>query len=219
MPRFNGKRLTEGAHTARASGRVLAVLFLLASFSATSPLRSEAQVVSARAGVVCHVAGDVSYHPHSKDGSVQKLEVGMELNNGDLVLTGDNAIAEWSLNPNSYLTVNANSHVRLQETSLDRMRFDIERGDMVINMRSLSSGVSLALHAPPGLLSVHKPGRYIIRIAESGETEAIVVKGELRYKDKNGRLNSVKAGRQVNFYRGEKIDNGVQQRPYSGQSK
>ncbi len=159
--------------------------------------------------MVCHVEGDVWHHSHSKGEKVQQLEVGTKLNQGDLVLTGDKGFAEWSLNPDSYLRVAANSQVRIQETSLDRMRFDIERGEVFINIRSLNNGASFALHTPPGLLTVYKPGRYLIRVAESGETEAIVGKGELRYKDKKGKRNSLKEGRRVYFYKEEKKGNGA----------
>lgn len=209
MPPFSGKHFTRCADTARASGRMLLAFLLLVLCLATLPSRTEAQVVSARAGVIRHVDGEVWYHPHSKDGRVQQLEVGVELNNGDFVLTGGKGLAEWSLNPDSYLKVAAKSLVRVDETSLDRMRFDIERGEVFINILSLNKGASLVLHTPPGLLTVYKPGRYLIRVAESGETEAIVGKGELRYKDKKGKLNSVKEGKRVYFYKVEKRGNGA----------
>ena len=40
--------------------------------------------------------------------------------------------------------------------------------------------------------------------------EAIVVEGELRYKDKGGKLKSVKKGKRVFFYKGEKTNDGAQ---------
>ena len=220
MPPFNSKHFIEGCHKARESGKALTALLLLASCFAVLASGVKAQVVSARAGVVCHVDGEVWYHAHSsKGGGVQQLEVGTELNNGDFVITSDKGLAEWSLNPDSYLKVAANSHVLAQETNLDRMRFDIKRGEVLINIRAFNNGASLVLHTPPGLLTVYKPGRYLIRVAEGGETEAIVGKGELRYKDKNGKLTSVKEGRRVYFYKEERIDNGAQPRPNSSQSK
>lgn len=208
MPPFKAKNIIEGCHKARASGQVLTTLLLLASCFAMSASGVKAQVVSARAGAVCHVDGEVWYHAHSKGGGVQQLVVGIELNDGDFVITSDKGLAEWSLNPDSYLKVAANSHVLVQETNLDRMRFDIKRGEVLINIRALNNGVSLVLHTPPGLLTVYKPGRYLIRVAEGGETEAIVGKGELRYKDKNGKPTSVKEGRRVYFYKEEKKGNG-----------
>lgn len=60
------------------------------------------------------------------------------------------------------------------------------------------------LNTLPSLLTIHKPGRYIIRVNANGETEAIVVEGELRYKDKEGKLNSLKKGKRVYFYKVEK---------------
>lgn len=178
------------------------VLLLSVFCFAISPIQVGAQVVAARAGVVCHIDGEVWRHPHSKSG-VEQLGVGTQLNNGDLVLTGEKGLAEWSLNPDSYLRVTAKSQVRVQEASLRIMRFDLERGEVFINIRHLSNGTSLVINTPPGLLTVYKPGRYIVRVSESGETEAIVGKGELRYKDKKGKLNSVKQGRRVYFQKVE----------------
>jgi hypothetical protein len=140
----------------------------------------------------------------------------MALTNGDMVLTGDKGSAEWSLNPDSYLRVAAGSHIQVGETSLDRMRFDIKRGEVFINMQSFSDGVSLVINTPPGLLTVHKAGRYLIRVAENGETEATVAKGELRYKDENGKLKSLKESRRVYFYKVVKKNNGSQPQPHPG---
>jgi hypothetical protein len=98
------------------------------------------------------------------------------------------------------MTVSADSVVRVYEGALDRMHFDVERGEVAVVSRSLSGGASLVIHAPPGILSVHKPRRYLFHVAEGGETEAAVEKGELRYTENNKSV-SVRKGRRVHFRR------------------
>lgn len=101
------------------------------------------------------------------------------------------------------MTVAADSVVRVYEGALDRMHFDVERGEVVVVSRTLGGGASLVIHAPPGILTVHKPGRYLFRVGDGGETEASVEKGELRYEEK-GKTLSVKQGRKVTFKRAER---------------
>jgi hypothetical protein len=116
------------------------------------------------------------------------------------VFTSKTGSVTWALNPDSYMVVAADSVVRVYAAALDRMHFDVERGQVVVVSRSLKGGAALVIHAPPGILAVYKPGRYLFRVAEGGETEASVEKGELRYEEK-GRTVSVRKGRKVYFRR------------------
>jgi hypothetical protein len=184
-----------------------AVTFLLALYAA--PVSAQERVVSARAGLVTGLESEVTHHCHEKAGGVEKLPAGARLHDGDLVYTSKGGRVTWALNPDSYMTVSADSVVRVYSGALDRMHFDVERGEVVVVSRSLSGGASLVIHVPPGILSVHKPGRYLFRVAEGGETEASVEKGELRYEEK-GRTVSVKKGRKVYFKRvGKTTEHGT----------
>jgi hypothetical protein len=69
---------------------------------------------------------------------------------------------------------------------------------------SFKGGASLKIHTPPELLTVFKRGRYRFRVAENGETEANVERGELRYVDEQGNLAKVKKGKQINFVKRRK---------------
>jgi ferric-dicitrate binding protein FerR (iron transport regulator) len=164
--------------------------------------RTQERVISARAGLVIGVEGEVLYHCHEKGDRVERLQAGERLHDGDQVFTSATGRASWTLNADSYMRVAADSAVRVYDTSLDRMHFDVDRGEVVV-CRSLKDGASLVVHAPPGLLTVHKPGRYLFRVGDGGETEASVEKGELRYEEK-GKTVSVKKGRKVTFQRVEK---------------
>jgi len=146
------------------------------------------------------VQGEVLYHRH-EDKGVRQLDVGTRLNNGDIVFTTNNSCAEWSLTPDSYLRVANDSHVQVNEASLDHMRFDVMKGEVLITLRSLQKGTSLEIKTPPALLTISKPGIYRILVAATGETDADVGKGELQYVDSRHRLNKVKSGTSVHFYK------------------
>ncbi|HJU48610.1 MAG TPA: FecR domain-containing protein [Gaiellaceae bacterium] len=182
--------------------RALAAVTILLTLYA-APAQAQQRVVSARAGLVTGVEGEALYHCHEKGEGVEQLPAGAMLHDGDLVYTSKGGRVTWALNPDSYMTVAAESVVRVYTGALDRMHFDVERGEVIVVSRSLGGGASLVIHAPPGLLTVHKPGRYLFRVAEGGETEASVEKGELRYEEK-GKTLSVKKGRKVTFQRVEK---------------
>ena len=164
---------------------------------------AEAQVVSARAGVVTRAEGEVFYQPSGEKDS-RRLQAGVRFGGGDAVITARGARAEWSLTPDSYLQVGPDSSVRIYELSSGQLHFDVERGEVYVIVRSLEKGTSLVVHAPPGLLTVYKRGRYRVRVAAGGDTDAAVAEGELRYADAKGNLIRVGKRKEVHFFTGEK---------------
>ncbi len=165
-----------------------------------APTRLQAQVVSARVGQVCHIRGEVLYHRHEEKG-VRQLHVGATLNDGDIIFTTGGGRAEWSLTTDSYLQATGDSQIVVRETRFHKMRFDVMKGEVLITLRSLEKGASLVISTPPAPLTIYKPGIYRILVAADGETGADVGKGELRYVDRRGRANKVKAGKRVHFYK------------------
>jgi hypothetical protein len=159
----------------------------------------QGQVVAARAGIVTRAEGEVLYGAQG-DREMRRLQIGVRLANGDAVTTALKSRAEWSLTPDSYLQVGADSRVRIYETSLDRMHFDVERGEVFIIVRSLAGGEALVVHAPPGEVIVRKPGRYRFRVAASGETEAAVSSGELRYINEQGKTVIIRKRKRIRFH-------------------
>lgn len=186
-----------------ALANITTVLFSLAALISWLAVPAQMQVILARAGVVQRVKGEVVLHCHNEN-ETELLKPGIRLCDGDLVFTTADAAAEWSLTPDSYLTVSANTHVRIHKTDLGQMDFDVERGEVILIIKTLSNGAALALHTPPALLQVNKSGSYLIRVFENKETEAVVVEGELRYVNKAGKEERVKKGRKVFFYRDQK---------------
>ncbi|REJ76265.1 MAG: hypothetical protein DWQ47_11675 [Acidobacteria bacterium] len=157
------------------------------------------QVVSARAGVVRNFSGEVFYRCHTNKKNALLLSKNSSLHNKDTILTGTSGSALLSLNPDSYLFIGDDSYVEIEQTELDKMHFDIERGEIFLIIRSLNNGASLAIHTPPGILTIHKGGRYRVKVGPGGNTEANVLSGEIRYFDGRGDLVKIKKGRQVNF--------------------
>ena len=190
---------------ASACGAFVVAIALASLLTAAAAQGS--QVVSARAGLVTRVEGGVRCHHHEREGGVEELHVGERIHDEDIVFTDETGSAQWNLNPDSYLTESPGSTVRVYDTSLDRMSFGVERGEVVVGVRSLRGGISLTIQTPPGPLTVHKAGLYRFRVADDGGTVAEVVRGELRYTDEAGKLNVVKKGRSVTFRKAVKKDN------------
>lgn len=177
--------------------RVIVLLVILHAFL---PAPAQERVVSARAGLVTRAEGEVLYHCHEKGEGIEQLREGVQLHDGDRVFTSEGGSATWALNPGSYMTLSPDSAVRVYDGSLGGMHFDVERGEVIVVVRSLKDGAALLVHTPPGLITVRKGGRYLFRVEGDGETEASVGEGELRYMEK-GREVSLKKGRKVSFRR------------------
>lgn len=175
--------------------KLLLILSLLAFWSV--PL--SAQIISTRAGTVKNVRGETFFRCHLNEKEALPLEKNLLLHNGDTVLTTEEGSVAIALNPDSYLVLSADSLMKVVETDLGAMHFDIERGEILIISRSLKGGASLVIHTPPAVLTVFKRGNYRIFVDKNGNAEANVGSGELRYIDENGELKRVKKGRKVNF--------------------
>ena len=185
-----------GTGVMRAARTGVLALGMLATASAAG----QSRVVSARAGLVTGVEGEVLYHCHQKGERVGRLRPGEQLHDGDRVFTGEGGRVTWDLNPGSYMTASADSDVLVYDNSLGAMHFDVERGEVIVVVRSLKNGAALTVHAPPGPITVRKAGRYLFRVEEDGETEAAVGEGELRYREKGKEVDLGK-GRKVTFRR------------------
>ena len=165
-----------------------------------------AQVISARVGTVTRVEGEVLVRQHGTR-ELQSLRVGLTLSNGDTVMTGKTGRAEWTLNPGSYLQINSLSQVWVYETSLNKMHFDILRGEVFVIVSALKGGAALVLDTPPAELNVVKSGNYRVRVAPDDATEALVGAGKLQLVDYQGKAITVTKGRRVRFSAPERRKN------------
>ncbi|HWW74931.1 MAG TPA: FecR domain-containing protein [Pyrinomonadaceae bacterium] len=199
-----GRRHLKRVRDAVNFGAHVIGLFALTLLTAVGSAR-QAQVISARAGLVTRVEGEVRCHHHEREAGVEELHVGERLHDEDIVFINGSSRAQRTLNPGSYLSASPDTTIRVYDTSLNRMSFGIERGEVVIIARSLGKDVSLTIRTPPGQLTVYKSGLYRFRVTDDGGTEAEVVKGELRYVDERENLNVVKKGRSVTFRKSQKL--------------
>ena len=179
----------------RQMRRLIALSFL--AVICAVPL--EAQIISTRAGTVKKVEGEAFYRCHLNEKEASPLEKGLKLHEEDTLLTTKEASVVITLNPDSYLLVGADAFLRVKQTTLDAMHFDIERGEIFVFVRSLEDGVSLVIHTPPAVLMVYEKGDYRFLVEENGNTEANVVRGKLRYTDNQNNPVRVKKGKKVNF--------------------
>lgn len=158
---------------------------------------NEAQIISARAGVVSRVEGEAWYRRHGEK-QWNVLQPAVTLSKGDTILTGKNGRAECTLNPGSYLQIDALSQVWVYETSLDRMHFDILRGEAFAIISALKDGVALVFDTPPAELNILKGGSYHVRVASDDGTEASVTLGKLRFINQ-GKVITLTKHKRVRF--------------------
>lgn len=160
---------------------------------------AQSLIVSTRIGDVSRLAGEVRSKQLGEAAS-RGLHVGDHFSEGDVVLTGTQSRAEWSLGPDSYFQVGGDSRVRLYETTIREMHFDIERGEIFVILSSLEKGEVLELDTPHALLTIARRGRYRVRVSRNGDTEATVVQGEMRFVNSKGEVGRVTTRKQVHFF-------------------
>jgi len=166
---------------------------------AFSYLSVSAQVISTRAGIVKKVDGEVIYRCHENENDARNIVNGLALHNEDTIVTAESSSIIMALNPDSYLYVDGDALIKVKNTELNKMHFDIERGEIILFIRSLKNGASLVIHTPPGILTISKGGRYRVSVGKEGNTEANVFGGELHYIDEKDKLIKINKGSQVNF--------------------
>ena len=187
---------------------VLAMLGPLASLIGygqdREPVQSQEQsrLVSSRVGDITRVDGDV-WLKRRGESDLQSLRIGRNLSAGDVVLTGAQGRAEWSLNPSnpgSYLQIAPHSQVSVYEDSADQMHFDIFQGEVFVIVGTLARGEALELDTPYALLTVTKRGSYRVRVSANNDTEADVALGELRFVDSKGKTGRITKHKHARFF-------------------
>ena len=159
------------------------------------------QVISARAGLVRKVDGDVFIHCHEDTAKKSKLQIGDILHNEDLVVSSESASVVLALNPGSHLFLYGATTLRVKDTALESMHFDIIVGEVIAKISELENGASLLLHPPPARVEILKKGLFRVFVQGGGETQVNVVTGEVMYNDQSSRPTRLKKGRQVDFVR------------------
>ena len=159
--------------------RGLVAVSILTAFAVASARAQTRDVhfISARAGVVNYVTGDVKTRP--ADGKEwQRLTSRDDLETGDAVRTGADGRVEVLLNPGSYFRAGAYTEFELVDASLDNLRLRLARGSAVVEATGYDKlGLDIVVATPEARVHIIRTGVYRLSILPSGETEVAVEKG------------------------------------------
>jgi hypothetical protein len=179
--------------------RVLAALAVVccAAVASSAADRDLARVISAKAGGVNYVAGDVSFKRAGATGW-ERLTTSDDLKSGDSVRTGADSRAEILLNPGSYLRLGRDTEFVFSETALDRLRLQLKTGSAVVEVTGFSDiDVLLTVDTPETRVELLRSGLYRFNAGRSGATEVFVHSGRAFVRGtviKGGQFARVGAG-------------------------
>jgi hypothetical protein len=192
-------------HTPKNLPRLLCALAVVCCAAASAGARDRdaardrdlARVISAKAGGVNHVAGDVTFR---RAGAIEwkRLTTGDDLKSGDAVRTGADGRAEILLNPGSYLRLGHDTEFVFADTKLDKLRLRLQSGSAVVEATGFSDiDVLVTVETPEALASILRSGLYRFNASRSGATEVFVHSGRVSVGGvlvKGGRFVRVAAG-------------------------
>ena len=155
---------------------LLALSFFV--FCAAVPARgSDARVVSARAGGVNFVSGEVTFRRARAKGW-QQLTTSDELKDGDAVRTGAGAFAEILLSPGSYLRLGENAELEMSSTASDHLRVRLNGGSAVVEATGYDDlRILIAVETPREMVGILRAGIYRVNVPSADATEVFVRKG------------------------------------------
>jgi hypothetical protein len=159
------------------------LMIAFACLCAASVARAEikdARLVSARAGGVNFVAGDVTFRRAGETGW-QRLTTSEVLKSGDAVKTGADGRVELLLNPGTYFRAGENTEFELVEAALDDLRLSLARGAAVVEATGYDDlDLSIVISTPQTRVSIVRSGIYLVTVGGSGLTEVAVRKGRAK---------------------------------------
>jgi hypothetical protein len=140
-------------------------------------VRADARVISARAGRVNFVSGDVSLR---RAGSLEwrALTADDELKSGDMVNTGHSGRVEILLNPGSYLRAGTGTEFTLAEADLDDLRVELARGSTVVEATGYrDTELSITVATTRTTVHIVRTGIYRVNASADGTAEVGVFEG------------------------------------------
>ena len=166
----------------RVSLAIIVILIAVGSAAAQDrkPLPPDEQstyVVSAKAGVINLIEGDVSFKRDKADWA--KLVSGDELREGDLVRTGANSYAEILLIPGCYLRLASDTEFTLSDTSAFKFKIALLNGSAIVEASVIEAPMTVA--TPKTEFSIIRQGLYRFNVTADGKVEAAVRKGRVAF--------------------------------------
>ncbi|MBZ2183583.1 MAG: FecR family protein [Bryobacter sp.] len=134
--------------------------FMIALF-ATGVVASAQSVISAKAGVLHYIEGDVQINDQAQ---VMKPSKFPELKDREVLRTGEGR-AELLLAPGSFLRLAENSAVRMESNAILATRLTLLAGTALVEVLEMGKLASLELEIGQSKVSVRKPGLYRLEMA------------------------------------------------------
>lgn len=174
------------------------VLLMLAALFGVTEARAqnrERYVVSAKAGGVNLVTGDVTVKTRGS-ADWRALNSNEDLVAGDTVRSGSYGRAEVLLNPGSYLRIAENTEFELSDPSLDSMRIKIVKGSALIEVTGGDeTKILMDIETPQSRMMIDRRGLYRINVTPTNTTELLVRKGRAIVTADSGLATIVKDGK------------------------
>ena len=158
------------------AGAVVALFACAALSIAQSTPVSDKFIISAKAGGVNAVYGDVTVE--REDGRTGRLLKGDEVQIGERVTTGKDGKAEVLMNPGSYVRLGPSSSFSFLSTDLDSVQLKMYSGSAIIEVLG-TEGFNIELTTDTARFTILQTGVYRIDAADKGSTVAIW-KGKLQ---------------------------------------
>ena len=156
-----------------------AIVVLLSAFAFAQDSRvlsaaGDVYVISAKAGGVNYVEGNVSVG--RKNGKSGLLLKGDNIEISDKISTGANGKAEILLNPGSYVRLAGNSSLEFVSTELDNLQIKLKSGSAIFEVFA-DKEFSVAVNTPKTDFNLVQSGVYRIDLLPDGTEKIEVWKG------------------------------------------
>lgn len=159
---------------------------------------SSLYLISARAGAVNFVSGDVVLQ--QKTGRKFRLQKGDEVEAGEKVSTGVYGKAEVLLNPGSYVRLSGGSEFEFVSTSLDDLQLRINKGSAIFEVVA-DKDFTVTIRTSESRFYLISAGVFRVDVSESGGGTISVFKGKAQVGDI--RATVVKSGKSASVENGQ----------------
>jgi hypothetical protein len=139
----------------------MSVKTLIIALFATGVVASAQSVISAKAGVLHYIEGDVQINDQAQ---VMKPSKFPELKDREVLRTGEGR-AELLLAPGSFLRLAENSAVRMESNAILATRLTLLEGTALVEVLEIGKLASLEIEMGQSKVSVRKPGLYRLEMA------------------------------------------------------
>ncbi len=152
-------------------------VFLLALATLCQAQNREKYVISAKAGGINTVSGQVDVRRQGEK-DWQTLTAKDDLASGDVVRTGTGGIVEVLLNPGTYLRLPGNSEFELTDASLDNLKVRLAQGSAILEATGVDGAdILITFITPQTRIAVVRKGVYRFNVTPGAQTEVIVRNG------------------------------------------